>query len=190
MSDPLGTASRFHHETSPPANSPTTAKSCSPVVTKLPTAMSVSAANVRTRSGSTSPAPIGDATARESSALGTHLFTQSRNRKARLMDGLAVTLLMLLMAALGCAVVLLSPQAKANPGIDPDVVDYAVAHADAVCTVLDRYPTLDGVGGVGMGIINAGWTANEAGQIMYLSVYDMCPEYLPLLKRFATRYGA
>lgn len=119
-----------------------------------------------------------------------NLLDQSRERKARLMDGLAVTLLMLLMAALGCAVVLLSPQAKASPGIDPDVVDYAVAHADAVCTVLDRYPTLDGVGGVGMGIINAGWTANEAGQIMYLAVYDMCPEYLPLLKRFATRYGA
>mgnify|MGYP003608151502 CR=1 FL=1 len=60
------------------------------------------------------------------------LFSVSRERKARRMDALAVALLMIVMAAFGVIVMLLStPQAKADP--DSMVYAYAATFGSAVC---------------------------------------------------------
>lgn len=64
------------------------------------------------------------------------LFSRSRFRRARIMDGLAVSLLLILMAAFGCIAVMLSPQAKADV-TDPQVIAFTAAFGGVVCSVLD-----------------------------------------------------
>jgi hypothetical protein len=54
------------------------------------------------------------------------LFTgRSRERRARLYDRLAVALLLMLCAALGCIAVILATPAKADPDVDNVVFAYA-----------------------------------------------------------------
>jgi len=71
--------------------------------------------------------------------------------------------------------------AKADPN---PVYDYAVAHSDAVCTVLDEYPSFDGIVGIGLGIHDAGYTFEQAGQIIRYAVDTRCPEHTGLLGAF------
>jgi len=111
------------------------------------------------------------------------LFTRSRFRRAKLMDGLAVALLMLLMAALGVIAFTLAPHAKAD--VSPAVSDYvAVYGAGAVCPVLDEHHTVSGMLGVLRGIQHDGFTAFEAGQIVGMSVTEYCPRNTPLMRQF------
>jgi len=118
------------------------------------------------------------------------LFSQSRYRKARIMDGLAVALMLATMAALGCAVFLLSvPTAKAEP-IDPTSVAYAATNADAVCNVLREFPTESGVMGLVYAIEDDGLTAGQAGAAIGLSVAEACPRFEPLLDASIARYGS
>lgn len=75
--------------------------------------------------------------------------------------------------------------AKAQPSSSE--VDY---YASAVCATLDNgYATLDGVLGIGVAIMEDGYTARDAGAIIAGSVIGTCPQYIPLLKKFVTRYG-
>ena len=119
------------------------------------------------------------------------LMSQSRERKARLMDGLAVALLLMLAAALGCIAVLASaPNAKADPGVSDSVIDYAATYgAGAVCPVLDDHHTVNGVLGVLRGIQNDGFSEYESGQIVGMSVAEYCPRNRPLLREFVNIYG-
>lgn len=74
-------------------------------------------------------------------------------------------------------------------GADPDV-NYAVVSAPAVCGVLDDYPTFSGIEGVLAGVMrDSGFTAYQAGQVVYLAVEETCPRHLPLLDRFAATYA-
>jgi len=118
------------------------------------------------------------------------LMSQSRFRKAKVYDFLAVLLMLATMAALGCAVFFLStPQAKADP-IDPVAVAYAAHYAGAVCATLDDFPNLNGILGLVSAIQDDGLTAGQAGAAIGLSVAEACPRYEPLLEAFINRYGS
>jgi hypothetical protein len=115
-------------------------------------------------------------------------MSQGRERKARIMDGLAVALLMALMGALGCAVLLMAaPKAKAEA--DPVAVAYAAHFADAVCWTLTNHDTNSGVLGVLAAIKEDGLTTSQAAYAVTLSVMDVCPQQQYVLDRFIDRYG-
>jgi hypothetical protein len=116
------------------------------------------------------------------------LMSQGRERRARIMDGLAVALLMALMGALGCAVLLMAaPKAKADA--DPVAVAYAAHFADAVCWTLTNHDTNSGVLGVLAAIKEDGLTTSQAAYAVTLSVMDVCPQQQYVLDRFIDRYG-
>ena len=116
------------------------------------------------------------------------MFTQSRERRARLMDALAVALLFLLMGALGAATLLLmAPKAKAD--IDSVSVAYAAHYADAICTTLAGHPTNSGVQGILSAIRDQGLTNLQAAGAVVLAVTDVCPAQTYILERFADRWA-
>jgi len=104
--------------------------------------------------------------------------------KAKLLDALGVTLLMVFMAALGCAVLILSsPKAKAD--VDDAAYAYAATFGGAVCETLDEYPSFAGIYGIGDAIAEDGLTYHQAGQVIAISVAEICPRHLALVKSFA-----
>lgn len=112
------------------------------------------------------------------------LFSVSRERKARRMDALAVALLMIVMAAFGVIVMLLStPQAKADP--DSMVYAYAASFGGAVCETLDAHPSFGGIYGIADAITDDGLTYYQAGQVIAVSVMEICPRHTALVKSFA-----
>lgn len=121
------------------------------------------------------------------------MFSASRARRARRMDALAVGLLMLLMAALGCIALLwMAPQAGAAPGgldVSDEVLDYASNRGQVVCQVLDEYPSISGLIGVMQGVAEDGFSYFQAGQVTALSVYGLCPRHSDLLDQFVAIYG-
>ncbi len=120
---------------------------------------------------------------------GSRLMSQSRERKAKVMDALAVILLFLLMGALGAATLLLvAPKAKAD--IDATSVQYAAHYADAICTTLAGHPTNNGVQGILSAIQDHGLTNLQAAGAVVLAVTDVCPQQTYILERFADRWGA
>lgn len=117
------------------------------------------------------------------------LLAQGRERKAKLMDALAVLLLFLLMGALGAAALLMvAPKAKAD--IDPAAVQYAAIYADAICTTLVKHPTSDGVQGILSAIREDGLTNLQAAGAVVLAVSDVCPQQQYILERFADRWDS
>lgn len=109
--------------------------------------------------------------------------------KGKILDALAVLLLMLVTAFLGCAVVLLStPEAKAD--VDQAALAYSAIFGDAVCSTLDDYPSFDGIIGIGQAIRDDGLTLFQAGEVIQISVQEICPRHTGLLKRFVATYGS
>jgi hypothetical protein len=120
---------------------------------------------------------------------GSWLMSQGRERKARIMDGLAAVLLFLLMGALGAATLLLvAPKAKAD--IDPTAISYAAHYADAICTTLAGHPTNSGVQGILAAIQDHGLTNSQAAGAVVLAVAEVCPAQKYILERFADRWAA
>lgn len=109
------------------------------------------------------------------------------HRKGKFLDALAVLLLMLVMAFLGCAVVLLSAPARADT--DNVAFAYAATYGGAVCAVLDDYPSFDGIIGIGQSIHGDGLSYAQAGEVIFLAAQEICPRHLPLVTRFAAAYG-
>ena len=119
---------------------------------------------------------------------GSWLMTSGRERKAKVMDALAVVLLFLLMGALGAATLLLmAPKAKAD--IDSVSVAYAAHYADAICTTLAGHPTNSGVQGILSAIRDQGLTNLQAAGAVVLAVTDVCPAQTYILERFADRWA-
>lgn len=89
------------------------------------------------------------------------------------------------------AAVWYSIPAHADPGsVEPQVFQYAITSAPAMCTVLDSYPTLPGVEGVLQGIQHdSGFTAYQSGEALAVGVQLQCPRHIALLKRFADTYA-
>lgn len=84
---------------------------------------------------------------------------------------------------LTAGVVLLAAPADASP--DDTSVAYASMYASAVCEVLDQYPTFDGIVGIGAAIMEDGLSARQAGQVIGLSVAEVCPRHAGLVLRFS-----
>ena len=91
-------------------------------------------------------------------------------------------------AALLALAVLTAPTAQADDP-SPQVVAYAAYFGGIVCDVLDDHASLAGVQGVIQGVQADGFTAYEAGQIVGLSVAEICPRHIGLLKRFINAYS-
>lgn len=114
------------------------------------------------------------------------LFGRSRFRRARIYDGLAVLMLMALMACLG--VVVYAASAKADTD-DSAAVAYAAEYGAAVCSVLADHPSVAGLAGIMQAIENDGLTPTQAGEAAALSVYELCPRYSYILDRFVAIFG-
>jgi hypothetical protein len=76
--------------------------------------------------------------------------------------------------------------APVKADVDRVVVAYAAQFGGAVCTTLDEYPTIDGVYGIGLSIMEDGLTAYQAGQVIGLSVLEVCPRHIALMQNFAS----
>lgn len=118
------------------------------------------------------------------SRFGSRLFSRSRFRRAKALDALAVALLLAVVAALGCAVVMLSTgTAKAD---NSDALAFAAEFGPGVCLTLDEFPTFGGVIGVSTAIVNRGQLSyRDAGAAIYSSVSEICPRHMGLIMRFA-----
>lgn len=130
-----------------------------------------------------------DSQRQSSTRLGNRLvFRRSRYRRARLMDALAVTLLMAFMALFGALMFLhTAPKAKAD-NTDPLAYAYAATYADAVCSTLSDHPTPSGVLGIMAGIReHGGLTREQAAEALVTSVSEACPWRMPILEAFAAR---
>ncbi len=117
------------------------------------------------------------------------LFGRSRFRRARIYDGMAVGLLLVLMAALG--VITWAASAKADPAdtSDPVAVAFAAHYGAAVCSTLADYPSVAGLEGIMQAIEQEGLTPRQAGEAAALSVYELCPRYSYILDRFVAIFG-
>ena len=113
------------------------------------------------------------------------IFAVSRERKARIYDGLAVMLLLALMACLG----VVGYAASAHADVDPTAQAYADRYGFAVCDTLADYPTSSGLLGIADAIEKDGLSGYQAGEVIALSVGDLCPRFTGLLERFAATYG-
>lgn len=124
-----------------------------------------------------------------STNLGKRLiFSRSRFRRAKIMDALAVALLMAVAAAFGVILMLLAaPTAKADS--DSEAYAYAAHYAGAVCAVLDDYPTVNGMLGIMAAITEDGLSDYQAGQVVGISIAEVCPRYGYLVDLFVDRYG-
>lgn len=120
---------------------------------------------------------------RAESRVNRWLFSRSRFRRAKVLDAVAVALLLAVVAALGCAVVMLSTgTAKADSS---DALAYAAEYGPAVCMTLDDYPTFGGIIGIGRAIVDqTGMSYHDAGQAIGYSVSELCPRHMGLLARF------
>ena len=103
-----------------------------------------------------------------------------RPRTLRRAVALAVAAAVLVVAALA----IFAPKAHAAP--DDLTYVYTFMWADAVCMTLDVYPTGAGVAGVIEGIHDDGLTYYQAGQVIDLSVANICPRHTDLVSANAT----
>ncbi|SRX93594.1 hypothetical protein MSP7336_01833 [Mycobacterium shimoidei] len=88
---------------------------------------------------------------------------------------------------LACVIIgaALAGSAKADPA-----EDFATAYAADVCIVLDDHPTIPGLTGVLQAVQETGGlTARQAGQAVALSVINVCPRHIPLLRRYVAMYA-
>lgn len=92
-------------------------------------------------------------------------------------------------AALLALAVITAPTASADDDPSPQVVAYAAHFGGIVCDVLDDHASLGGVQGVIQGVQADGFTAYEAGQIVGLSVAEICPRHIGLLRKFINAYS-
>ena len=113
-------------------------------------------------------------------------LNSSRYRRAGILDAIAVLLLMALMAALG--VIVYAASAKAD--VDGAALAYAERYGGAVCSTLDSgYASFAGIIGIVQAIEHDGLSAYQAGEVVSLSVINLCPQYDGLLARFINAYG-
>lgn len=75
--------------------------------------------------------------------------------------------------------------APAKADADAVSVAYAARYGEAVCATLDDYPSFDGIVGIGQAVMEDGLTARQAGQVIGLSVAEICPRHGGLLLAFA-----
>ena len=72
---------------------------------------------------------------------------------------------------------------------DPTTLAYTAVMGEIVCSTLSEFPAFSGVTGIGQAIAEDGLTLDQAGEVMWMSVANLCPEHTSLLMRYAARYG-
>jgi hypothetical protein len=82
------------------------------------------------------------------------------------------------------AAVMLAAGAKADI-----VSDRAAALKVIICSTIDKYPSVAGVSGVALGLMDDGATPAQAGDMILTSVEDDCPYDLPILRAFVNTYA-
>jgi hypothetical protein len=104
----------------------------------------------------------------------------------------AYTLGILTGTALTAALVMLAAPAHADtPDPSPAVLRYTVHNEAAICSALGTYNNIPGVLQVLQAIqADGGFSEYEAGEVVGLSVTDLCPTYVPLLQKFVRVYGS
>ena len=95
----------------------------------------------------------------------------------------AYTLGVLTGSFLTAGVVLLATPAKAEP-IGDAVVAYAAVFGDALCAALDYRPTTDTISHIGEVIVGDGLSWEQAGQVVWLSVSEICPRHTALMNSY------
>jgi len=91
---------------------------------------------------------------------------------------------LMFLGALIAGCVLGTGVARADGQISNVESAYIAAYgAGAVCPVIAEYPSTAGVLGVAQGIMDDGFTAGDAVDIINVSVATYCPEYWSLLER-------
>ena len=114
------------------------------------------------------------------------IFAVSRERKARIYDGFAVMLLLALMACLG----VVGYAASAHADVDGAATAYAETYGGAVCSTLDSgFDNFSGIIGIIQAIEHDGLSAYQAGEVVAMSITNLCPRYDGLLARFINAYG-
>ena len=111
---------------------------------------------------------------------------QSRARKARWHNGVAVAALILASVFLGA--IWWAAGAKADGAVDAWEWNYGTT----ACAFLDTpgNRNITGLAGVILGAEEMGLTPEQAGQAVASSVIDYCPRHIPLLRLFVQRFGA
>ena len=65
------------------------------------------------------------------------------------------------------------------------VTAYAATFGSAVCETLDSYASFGGIYGIADAITEDGLTYYQAGQVIAVSVTEICPRHTALVKSFA-----
>jgi hypothetical protein len=79
-------------------------------------------------------------------------------------------------------------QARADGYISDTECAYINTYgASAVCATISQFPTEAGVMGVAQGIIQDGFTADSAVDIVNASVSEFCPSHWPLLQAIGAK---
>jgi hypothetical protein len=72
----------------------------------------------------------------------------------------------------------------ARADTDSAVYAYAASFGGIVCSTLDEYPSFSGIIGIGEAISTDGLSMHQAGQVIAVSVIEICPRHLALVKAF------
>lgn len=72
---------------------------------------------------------------------------------------------------------------------DATTIAYTSSMGQAVCSTVSQYPSYGGITGIGQAIVKDGLTLDQAGEVIWMSVTNLCPEHTSLLMRYAARYG-
>ena len=80
----------------------------------------------------------------------------------------------LLLASIATGAVLAASTGTARADV---VDDYTVVNAPVVCSVLDDHPSVAGVEGVVLAIIDDGLSPESAGEVLARSIIGWCPEH-------------
>lgn len=62
-------------------------------------------------------------------------------------------------------------------------------YAGPVCATVQDFPSTDGLLGIGYALMDKGYTAHDAGQIIAGAIINICPQYIPILRAFVNLYG-
>ncbi len=93
-------------------------------------------------------------------------------------------------AALIVSAFVFAPAAHADGYLDDDELVYSELHGQVICDVITDYYGLSGVLGVHQAIMDDGFTADSAVDVLNFSVHEYCPENWRLLvaigKQFRT----
>lgn len=80
--------------------------------------------------------------------------------------------------------------AAAPAHADPTSMAYAASMGEPVCNTLSDYPSYGGITGIGKAITEDGLTLDQASEVIVMSVINLCPQHMPLLRRYADQYSA